>query len=80
MSLESNVRYNPLNNNLDPYAQAFNIASIITSGRGKELSGSSPIRTRELRYRAAQGEIVYVHAGKRLSYRDLFWMVGGSVV
>lgn len=38
VSLESNVRYNPLNNDLDPYAQAFNIASIITSiwGKGKE--------------------------------------------
>jgi hypothetical protein len=38
VSLESNIRYNPLNNNLDPYAQAFNIASIITSiwGKGKE--------------------------------------------
>ena len=38
VSLDSNVRYNPLNNDLDPYAQAFNIASIITSiwGRGKE--------------------------------------------
>ena len=34
----SNIRYNPLNNDLDPYAQAFNIASIITSiwGKGKE--------------------------------------------
>jgi len=38
VSLNSNIRYNPLNNNLDPYAQAFNIASIITSiwGKGKE--------------------------------------------
>lgn len=38
VGLESNVRYNPLNNDLDPYAQAFNIASIITSiwGKGKE--------------------------------------------
>ena len=38
VSLEGNVRYNPLNNSLDPYAQAFNIASIITSiwGKGKE--------------------------------------------
>jgi len=38
VSLDSNVRYNPLNNDLDPYAQAFNIASIITSiwGKGKE--------------------------------------------
>ena len=33
-----NIRYNPLNNDLDAYAQAFNIASIITSiwGKGKE--------------------------------------------
>jgi hypothetical protein len=38
VSLDGDVRYNPLNNSLDPYAQAFNIASIITSiwGRGKE--------------------------------------------
>ncbi len=38
VSLDSTVRYNPLNNDLDPYAQAFNIASIITSiwGKGKE--------------------------------------------
>ncbi len=38
VSLDGNIRYNPLNNSLDPYAQAFNIASIITSiwGKGKE--------------------------------------------
>jgi hypothetical protein len=38
VGLNSDIRYNPLNNDLDPYAQAFNIASIITSiwGRGKE--------------------------------------------
>ena len=38
VGLQSDIRYNPLNNDLDPYAQAFNIASIITSiwGRGKE--------------------------------------------
>jgi hypothetical protein len=38
VSLHGNIRYNPLNNSLDAYAQAFNIASIITSiwGRGKE--------------------------------------------
>ncbi|MBB6147338.1 hypothetical protein HNQ77_005334 [Silvibacterium bohemicum] len=38
ISLHGNVRYNPLNNLLDAYAQAFNIASIITSiwGKGKE--------------------------------------------
>lgn len=38
VSFESDIRYNPLNNDLDPYAQAFNIASIITSiwGKGKE--------------------------------------------
>jgi hypothetical protein len=38
VSLTGNVRYNPLNNSLGPYAQAFNIASIITSiwGKGKE--------------------------------------------
>jgi len=38
VSLHGNIRYNPLNNALDPYAQAYNIASIITAiwGRGKE--------------------------------------------
>jgi Type IV secretory pathway, VirD4 components len=38
ISLDGDIRYNPLNNLLDAYAQAFNIASIITSiwGRGKE--------------------------------------------
>jgi hypothetical protein len=38
VSLNGDIRYNPLNNSLDAYAQAFNIASIITSiwGRGKE--------------------------------------------
>ena len=38
VSLDGCIRYNPLNNSLDAYAQAFNIASIITSiwGKGKE--------------------------------------------
>lgn len=38
VSLAGDIRYNPLNNALDPYAQAFNIASIIMSiwGKGKE--------------------------------------------
>jgi TraM recognition site of TraD and TraG len=38
VSLDGRFRYNPLNNSLDPYAQAFNIASVITAiwGRGKE--------------------------------------------
>src|SRR6266702_111928 len=38
VSLDGDFRYNPLNNSLDPYAQAFNIASIITAiwGKGKE--------------------------------------------
>src|SRR6202034_4921248 len=38
VSLDGDIRYNPLNNSLDAYAQAFNIASIITSiwGKGKE--------------------------------------------
>jgi hypothetical protein len=38
VSLDGDIRYNPLNNDLDPYAQAFNIASIITAiwGKGKE--------------------------------------------
>ena len=38
VSLNGDIRYNPLNNSLDPYAQAFNIASVITSiwGKGKE--------------------------------------------
>lgn len=38
VSLDGDIRYNPLNNSLDAYAQAFNIATIITSiwGKGKE--------------------------------------------
>ncbi len=38
VSLTGDIRYNPLNNSLDAYAQAFNIASIITAiwGKGKE--------------------------------------------
>ena len=38
VSLHGEVRYNPLNNDLDAYAQAYNIAAIITSvwGKGKE--------------------------------------------
>jgi hypothetical protein len=38
VSLDGDIRYNPLNNSLDPYAQAFNIASIITAiwGKGRE--------------------------------------------
>jgi hypothetical protein len=38
VSLTSDIRYNPLNNDIDPYAQAFTIASIIASiwGKGKE--------------------------------------------
>jgi hypothetical protein len=38
ISLDSEVRYNPLHNNLDAYALAFNIASLLNNlfGRGKE--------------------------------------------
>ena len=38
VSIDGDIRYNPLNNSLDAYAQAFNIASIITAiwGKGKE--------------------------------------------
>jgi hypothetical protein len=38
VSLTSDIRYNPLNNDSDAYAQAFNIASVITAiwGKGKE--------------------------------------------
>jgi hypothetical protein len=38
VSLTGNFRYNPLNNDSDAYAQAFNIASVITAiwGKGKE--------------------------------------------
>jgi hypothetical protein len=39
ISLDSEFRYNPLHNNLDAYALAFNIASLLNNlfGRGKEL-------------------------------------------
>jgi hypothetical protein len=40
VSLDSHIRYNPLNNDLDPYAQVFNIASIITSIWGKVDGGN----------------------------------------
>ena len=38
VSLQGNTRYNPLNNDSDAYAQAFNIASVIVAiwGKGKE--------------------------------------------
>lgn len=38
ISLSSHWRYNPLHNDLDPYALAYNIASLLTNiwGRGKE--------------------------------------------
>lgn len=38
VSLHGNIRYNPLNNDADAYAQAFNIASVIVAiwGKGKE--------------------------------------------
>lgn len=38
VSLTGHLRYNPLNNDADPYAQAFNIASVIIAiwGKGKE--------------------------------------------
>jgi hypothetical protein len=38
VSLDAKWRYNPLHNDLDPYALAFNIASLLTNiwGRGKE--------------------------------------------
>jgi len=38
VSLTGDIRYNPLNNNSDAYAQAFNIASVIVAiwGKGKE--------------------------------------------
>jgi hypothetical protein len=38
VSLDGNIRYNPLHNDADAYAQAFNIASVIVAiwGRGKE--------------------------------------------
>jgi hypothetical protein len=38
VSLDGNIRYNPLNNDSDAYAQAYNIASVIVAiwGKGKE--------------------------------------------
>lgn len=38
VSFDGDIRYNPLNNDADPYAQAFNIASVIVAiwGKGKE--------------------------------------------
>ena len=38
VSLDGDIRYNPLNNDADAYAQAFNIASVIVAiwGKGRE--------------------------------------------
>jgi hypothetical protein len=38
VSLDGDIRYNPLNSDADAYAQAFNIASVIVAiwGKGKE--------------------------------------------
>jgi hypothetical protein len=47
MSLESAYRYNPLHNDLEAYALAYGIASLLNNlyGRGKDPSGSRPTRT-----------------------------------
>ena len=66
VSLDSNIRYNPLNNDLDPYAQAFNIASIITSiwGKGKEpfwqQSYTDLVRYVIILYRVQSGYVTLV--------------------
>ena len=66
VGLHSDIRYNPLNNELDPYAQAFNIASIITSiwGKGKEpfwqQSYTDLVRYVILLYRVRDGYVTLV--------------------
>jgi hypothetical protein len=66
VSLYGDIRYNPLNNSLDPYAQAFNIASIITSiwGKGKEpfwqQSYTDLVRYVILLYRLRDGYLTMV--------------------
>ena len=66
VSLDGDIRYNPLNNSLDAYAQAFNIASIITSiwGRGKEpfwqQSYTDLVRYVILLYRIRDGYLTMV--------------------
>jgi len=55
ISLESDIRYNPLNNDLDPYAQAFNIASIITSLWGKALLAAVLYGPGSIRHRPSPG-------------------------
>jgi hypothetical protein len=66
VSLVGDMRYNPLNNSLDPYAQAFNIASIITAiwGRGKEpfwaQSYTDLVRYVILLYRVKDGYVTLV--------------------
>jgi hypothetical protein len=61
VSLDGPVRYNPLNNTLDAYAQAFNIASVITSiwGKGKEPFWQQSRRTSEkLRHRGSGSTVL----------------------
>src|SRR5712691_10726317 len=66
VSLDGDVRYNPLNISLDAYAQTFNIASIITSiwGRGKEpfwqQSYTDLVRYIILLYRIRDGYLTMV--------------------
>jgi hypothetical protein len=66
ISLDGDIRYNPLNNSLDAYAQAFNIASIITSiwGKGKEpfwqQSYTDLVRYVILLYRIRDGYLTMV--------------------
>jgi TraM recognition site of TraD and TraG len=66
VSLHGHVRYNPLHNDLDPYAQAYNIASVITAiwGRGKEpfwqQSYTDLVRYVILLHRLASGYVTLV--------------------
>jgi len=82
LTADSNVCYNPLNNDLDPYPQAFNIASIITSiwGKGKEpLLAAVPQGSGPRGHRAPPRSIRICHVGRHFSHCDLFRKLGATV-
>jgi len=68
-----------LNNDLDPYAQAFNIASIITSiwGKGKEpfwqQSYTDLVRYVIILHRVQSGYLTLVDIFRTVNF---FWAVG----
>jgi hypothetical protein len=78
VSLHGNIRYNPLHNDLDPYAQAYNIASVITAiwGRGKEpfwqQSYTDLVRYVILLHRVRDGYVTLVDIFRTVISADAF--------